>query len=494
MSTKTAYVWGPISNFAANLAFSMLENGWTVHLACKSALQISMSPLDLPSSAQSCIEKAAGGAEKLKLYSEKLSYLDADEPQKGTTYDIIVFMGLPSNFDEARVSRSPWAADELATITGKLKGVPVIIVSSLWGGLQEDGVVPEEIEFDRRKPHSHFEGVCQQYESRVLKSISSKDGKWHLVRLPIILGSSVDGRSVNFSGLYKMLQELFLAKAQQVDGKALKSLELSYNPDATFWMLPCDLAANLMVKLLEDNSRPVICNFVSTQSTLNQEWMQDLARALELDSIHSSDKDTLNIPSTLRSMLTDNMQVKTRNLFEVLGRYHHAPMVINSDYFARIINYAQQNNWGQMKAATPEIPFSIEKAREYFEEFLPNNLDQKMAKALGSFKGGLAFQIVDQEAARWILSSRDGKINARIFNPDNDKPKAVFLINSSAFTKLVSGKLMFEQALLTRSLQANGNPIDCLKACDFFRRFLRHFHYSPVLESNTRELEKAVID
>ncbi|MBX9725024.1 MAG: hypothetical protein K2X81_26715, partial [Candidatus Obscuribacterales bacterium] len=288
MSTKTAYVWGPISNFAANLAFALLENGWTVHLACKSALQISMSPLDLPSSAQSCIEKAAGGADKLKPYSENLLFIDTDEPHKGTTYDIIVFMGLPSNFDEARVSRSPWAADELGNIITKLKGVPIIVVSSLWGGLQQDGVVPEEIEFDRRKAHSHFEGVCQQYESRVLKAISAKDGKWHLVRLPIILGSSVDGRSVNFSGLYKMLHELHAAKTQLSESNVRKSVELSYNPDATFWMLPCDLAANLMVKLIEDNSRPVITNFVSTQSTLNQEWLQDLARALELESINSS--------------------------------------------------------------------------------------------------------------------------------------------------------------------------------------------------------------
>lgn len=493
MSTKTAYVWGPISNFSSSLLALLLENGWLLHIASKSALQISLSPLDLASSAQHSIEKAAGGADKVKPYNEKLIFLDSDEPQRGTTYDIILFMGLPSNFDEPRVSRAPWAADELANIMAKLKGTPVIVISSLWGGIQDDGVVPEEIEFERRKPHSHFEGVCQQYENRILKAISSQDGKWHLVRLPNILGSSVDGRSVNFTGLYKLLQELSLAKYQLGDGNDKKTLELNYNPDATFWMLPCDWAANLMLKLIEDNSRPVICNVVSTQSTLNQEWMQELAKALALDTVHAADKDGLSLPATLRSMLADNIQVKTRNLFEVLGRYQQAPMVLSSDYFAKVLQQATQHNWGQLRPTLPEAPFSSKKAKAYFEGFLPSNLDSNMLKTLAKFTGGIAFQIAGDENCRWLLSSQDGK--ALVASLDNaiHKPQVSFNLNAQSFARLSSGKIMFEQALLSRALQVSGNPIQSLKACDFFRRFLRKHHYAETVENNGKVLEGAKV-
>jgi hypothetical protein len=481
MSTKTAYVWGPISNFSGCLLSLLLENGWHLHIATKSALQISLSPLDLGSTAQHNIEKAAGGADKLKPYLGKFVFLAGDEPQRGITYDIALFMGLPSNFDEPRVSRAPWAADELAGITAKLKGVPVIVVSSLWGGIQSDGAVPEEIEFARRKPRSQFEAVCQQYETRVLKAISSQDCKWHLLRLPLVLGSSVDGRSVNFTGLYKLLEELYPAAGTLAGSKTAKTLALNYNPHATFWMLPSNWAASLVLKLIEDSARPVICNVVSTQATLNQEWIQELALALSLDSILSCEKDSLNLPPVLRSMLVDNIQVKTRNLFEVLGRHQRSPMVLTSKYFAQLISYACAHNWGQIGPPKVEAPFSPEAARSFFETFLPAHLqDRHMLKALGQFRGGIALGVRERSDCLYLLSAAEGRAVVTPLDPDSDSPQVSLLVAAQSFASIVSGKIMFELALASRALQVNGaHPLQNLKACDFFRRFLMAHHYIP---------------
>ena len=492
MSTKAAYVWGPISNFAANLLASMLENGWTIHLACKSALQMTLSPLDLPSTAQHSIEKAASSPEKFKLCSDRLLFLENDEVHKGTTYDVILFMGLPSNYDEPRVSRAPWAAEQLSTINAKLKGVPIIIFSSLSGGIQNDGVVPEEIEFERRKPRSHFEGVCQQYEAKVLKAINKIDAKWHLVRIPLVLGNSTDGRSLNFTGLYNLLKELYLAKLALGDNPENKSIELAYDPNMTCWMLPVDFATNLATRIIEDPLRPVICNVVSTRSTLSQEWMNDLSVGLGVQSIAPVERDNLNLPTTLRVILSDHLNIKTRNLFELLGRHQQAPMNLSNDYFHNVIEYACNNNWGQQQAPVPEPGFSAQKAHEYFEEFLPTHLDKKMLKALASFSGGLAFQVSGEDGCQWLLQSQDGKAIVNTFNPDSHKPQAVFHLNPVTFGKLSSGRLFFEQALLTRAVQVSGNPISSLKACDFFRRFLRHHHFA--VNGNEKVLEGAMSD
>lgn len=489
MNTKTAYVWGPISNFSGYFMSLLLEKGWHLHVASKSALQVSLSPLDLASTAQHNIEKAAGGAEKLKLFRDRLVFLDNDEPLRGTTYDIILFMGLPSNFDEPRASRAPWAAEELARITQRLKDVPVLIVSSLWGGIQPDGAVPEEIEFDRRKPLSHFEGVCQQYEMRVLKAICKSGCKWHLLRLPLILGSSLDGRTVNFSGPYKLFEELQQAKCQLGErNNGRPALELNYNPHATLWMLPCDWAANVALELVEDGSRPVICNIVSTQATLNQEWMHELGEVIGVNIAHTSEKDNLSLPATLRSLLTDNIQVKTRNLFEVLGRHQQAPMVLTRDYFEGILFYALERNWGHPRPAVPETPFSPDKARAFFEEFLPANLDPKMLKTLAGFNGGLAFQIDEQDECRWLLRCADGRAHVQALDTESDRPQVSFRLSAPSFGKLAAGKMMFETALVSRALQVSGGyPIQSLIACDFFRRFLRLHHFNPGVINNLRE-------
>lgn len=500
-TTKTAYVWGPVSNFSAFLLASLLKSGWQVHIPTKSALQISLSPLDLESTAHSAVEKAIG-PDRIKLYSENIQFLDGDDVQRGITYDIVIFCGLPTNFDESRVSRSPWAAEELQSVLKKTKGVPAVIVSSLWGGIQNDGVVPEEIEFDRRKARTHFEGVCQQYEQRILKVISKEDCKWHLLRLPLILGSSETGRSSNFSGLYKLLKEVTHSPSL-AESSSPGDLELAYNPDATLWMLPANEAADIVVKFAEDNSRPSICNLVPTSVTLNQEWFHQLALCAGLPAIVPVEKDNIALPGTLRNMLVDNVQVKTRNLFEVVGRYHIAsPFVPTAEYFKKICHYANENNWGQIRSSQPAEPFSPEKARYYFEHFVPANLTEKMKKALSSFKQGLAFSVGDNEDCRWILRSASGaavevehlalqSANEQNLESTSKENRVSFAISPLSFAKLTSGKLMFEQALVTKALQVSGPPLQCVKACDFFRRFLRHHHYIPPGSDSEKVLEKA---
>ncbi len=492
MSIKTAYVWGPVSSFSSSLLATMLENGWTIHLATKSALQISLSPLDLSSSAQQNIEKSAG-AERFKLLNERLVFLDNGEVQKGTTYDIALFMGLPSNFDEPRVSRAPWAAEELPSIAAKLKGVPIIIFSALSGGIQSDGSVPEEIEFERRKPRSHFEAVCQSYEAKILKAVNKLESKWHLVRIPLVLGSKEDGRSLNFTGLYNILHELYNAKIQLGDNPETKTLELHYDPNATCWMLPADVASALVLSLIEDPQRPSICNIVSTQSTLCQEWMHELALGLGVKEIVPADKDAVNLPGTLRAVLSDSIHVKTRNLFELQGRHQHVPVTLSSDYFARVIDYANQHNWGQAKFSAPEPGFSAEHAKDYFENFLPEKMDKKLLKDLASFNGGIAFQIAGEEESSYLIQSVDGTLLVAKFESSNHKPAGTFVIAANTFAKLVAGKISFEQALITRAVQVSAGPLAMLRVCDFERKLLRKYHFSSTTKSDdSRVLEGAV--
>ena len=311
-----------------------------------------------------------------------------------------------------------------------------------------------------------------------MKAINKEDCKWHLLRLPLILGGSVDGRSVNFTGLYKLLQELYLDRYRVSESSEKIDTALNYNPDATFWMLPCDWAAHLVVKIIEDNMRPVICNVVSTQATLNQEWLQELARALGLDSLPACERDGLNLPPTLRSMLKDNIQVKTHNLFEVLGRYQQAPLMLSSDYFRKVLNYAEVHNWGQPRAGAPEPLFSADKARTLFEVFMPSRLDENMLTMLATFKGGLAFQIAGENDCRWLVNGLDGKVQVQPLSEIEHKPQVSFLVGAQSFVKLAAGKMLLETAMLTRGLQVSGNPLQILRACDFFRRFLQMHHFS----------------
>lgn len=472
MTAKTAYFRGPLSTFSTQLAVQLLEDGWNLHIPSKSALNFSLSPLDLRSSIESTLERSIGKKSKARELLERVRLLEPQEVVRGTKYDVIIFCGLPANFDEARVSRAPWAAEELSEVCRRLKDVPVIILSSLWSAIQEDGVVPEEIEFNRRKPLSHFEGVCQQYELKLLNGLENQESLWYLLRLPLVTPKLSDGSCLSFSGL----SNLFAKVSESVSDD--KVLRLAYNPDATLWMLPCDLAASLTAAFIEDSSRPRICNLVSTRATLNQEWLQHVASAADLQRVEMTERDSLNLPGPLQAMLRDNVQVKTRNLFEVMGRHQETPVSMDADYFAKVFKFGRNANWGQPRTEHFKSLFSEHMATQYFTEFLVARVDEKVVSRMSKFNGGLAFHIEGHNNCAWVVKGVDGNLVVQPYDPVNDTPALQFLFTPGGFVRLLKHEMLFEQALLSKDLQARGKKgLEFVKACDLVRKILKEYNF-----------------
>lgn len=491
MTYKTAYLWGPVSSFSGQLAAFLVQKGWHVHIATKGAFHVALSPLDLKSTAQDSLERALGGRAQFKIFEERVKFLDVNEVKSGTKYDAFVFCGLPPNFDEQRVSRAPWAAENFAQIAKKFKGTPVFIVSSLWSAIQNDGVVPEEIECERRKPLTQFEAVCQQYENRLLKTLGTDEAQWYLVRLPMMSGSTTDGHMINVTGpasLFERLGATFEGKDKS------KSLILSYNPDATVWFLPVDVAVKIFWRLLEDEQRPRITNLVSTQSTLNQEWLQHLAKALGYKKATSADTDSHNLTAFLRRTLNDNILVKTRGLFEVMGRYQQVPIALDDAYFNRVIGYAKEQNWGKVQAPQPvakngkhEPTFDGSVATSYFTEFLPSNLDDKVLKELGSGHTTIGFKVDEVEGLDWVLKTENGTAIVESADVQETHPKVRFSFTAKGIDRLLHRKVSLERAIVSRDAKVEGNPLEILRACNFLKRFMREHPYSTA--DSTQELQ-----
>jgi hypothetical protein len=103
--------------------------------------------------------------------------------------------------------------------------------------------------------------------------------------------------------------------------------------------------------------------------TLNREWLNHVAKAQGWEEIQSAESDSLNLPSTLRKLLLDDVQVKTRNLFEVAGRYQLQPIRLEKEYFQKMIERAKQENFGQHAAEVAEVnplDYTEQLAKYYF--------------------------------------------------------------------------------------------------------------------------------
>ncbi|HEY9784689.1 MAG TPA: hypothetical protein V6D17_04740 [Candidatus Obscuribacterales bacterium] len=496
MTQKVAYLWGPVSNFSGPLAASLVKKGWTVHIPTKSSLNIfSLSPLDLKSSARSCLELSFGGREKFRTFQDRLKFVDpAETARAGTAYDAIIFCGLPPNFDEPRVPRAPWAAAELPGLMRSFRNQPVFVVSSIWGGIQADGVVPEECEFERRKPQSQWESLCQHYELRLLEGLSQSESPWFLVRLPLIGPDSANGEAAGFAGPMTLFKELSHVKEGGSHSNHKKRhLRLNYNPDANFWFLPHDVISYMFARFIEDESRPRILNLVSTQGTLNREWLSDLAKQLGYAGVEEAEKDDLSLSSVVRKLLNDNVQVKTRNLFEVASRYQMPRAKIDEAYFSKVLDWANARNWGQpagKEERRAALKFSERLATYYFEEFIPSNFDEGLLKRATAHGTTIGFILKDAESLGWILKSRKGKAVVERFDPQDEKPRICFHLTAKTMTQLMQCKLPLHRALLLREVEVEGPLLQALRVANAIEQFLKE-HPFDQKEFADQEAEKA---
>ena len=69
-----------------------------------------------------------------------------------------------------------------------------------------------------------------------------------------------------------------------------------------------------------------------------------------MNEITPSDNDGLNLSGVIRKMLLDDVQVKTRNLFEVAGRYQLPPVRLDEEYFQKVLARGIEGQLGNTRA------------------------------------------------------------------------------------------------------------------------------------------------
>jgi hypothetical protein len=473
---KVAYIWGPVTSFNGPLAAHLVKRGWHVHFACKSTLNLlSLSPLDLKTQAQNMLHAALGGKENERVFKDRLKVVEPAEAIRFHNYDAIIFSALPPNFDESRAPRAPLAGSDFKAIIKAFRGTPTFIISSLWGGVQKDGVVPEELEFARRKPLTTWENTCQQYEQRILESLSGTESPWYLVRLPLISGDTRSGESIKHAGINTLLKEIDQEVSKPLFPAA--SLKLTYNPDSTLWFLPVDIAVNTFFNFIEDEQRPRICNLVSTQTTLNREWLSHLAESVNCPEVQAVEQDGLNLPDTLRKLLVDDVQVKTRNLYEVVGRYHLPPMRLDKEYFVKLMESARTHNWGEHVAPLDEqhtLDYSEQLAHYYFEKFVPERIEHGALKDARINGTSIGFHLRAGSIHGWLLRSKsNGEPEVVPFDPSLDKPDICFHFSGMTLTRLIQNKMHLQRAVIMREVEAQGNLFQLWRITSTIDKFLR---------------------
>ena len=213
---------------------------------------------------------------------------------------------------------------------------------------------------------------------------------------------------------------------------------------------------------------------VSTQQTLNQEWLHYVAQAAGINEITASEGDDLNIPGTLRKMLSDSVQIKTRNLFEVAGRYQLPPVRLDQNYFEKIFRYGRQKQWGSALLTNPRFWILQRLAQYYFEEFVPAHFTEALLKKVTVGGAKVGFVLKGPDRLGWILRSPSeaGGVIVEKLKPEDPGPDVCFRFSGKTMTQLIQCKLPLHRALLLREVEVEGSLLQALKLTNVVEQFL----------------------
>ncbi len=346
---KRVLIWGPLTSFSSPVAINLAKSGFEVNFTAKSFLDL-LTPLNLKTGLKTALKQSFLENVQDENFDECIKIIEPNSINSNSNYIAVIFCGLPPHYDEAKLPRATWAVKEFCKFQNLFKQVPVYFISSIWSAIQQDDeTVLEDINYPKRKPLTAFEAVCQSYEDEIIKE--NKFNNWYLIRIPLILGDTVKGQTTNFSGLYPLIKQIQQLKNNGNQSSIVSHLDndilnLNYNPHACLNWLPADFLSFLIVNYISDSLAPKICNLVPTKALLNEEWVNNLAHSIGFSKVVKSEYDSLEINSTVRKFLNENVQIKMRNLYEVIGRYKPNQNALDENYFHKVLTYADKSNWG----------------------------------------------------------------------------------------------------------------------------------------------------
>lgn len=199
-------------------------------------------------------------------------------------------------------------------------------------------------------------------------------------------------------------------------------------------------------RFLEDEDKPQLLNMVPTNPTLNREWVAHLCSVFGIDNIEESNEGDLNLSPTITKLLKDKVQVTSKNLYALAGKYHIPPVITDPAYFKKLVDNASDEflDVANEKAGKKDKSINYEKLiKLYFEDFLPSvlNTDGFIDKAISKGKE-IGFKIKETSDDIWILKSQNGESIAQKSTLENQKPKVCFKLSSGTLFRLLEKRFL----------------------------------------------------
>ncbi|MFC1781410.1 SCP2 sterol-binding domain-containing protein, partial [Planctomycetota bacterium] len=162
-------------------------------------------------------------------------------------------------------------------------------------------------------------------------------------------------------------------------------------------------------------------------------------------------------------------QIITRKEFEIPE--------MNLGFFRKLLNYAQQQQWGQYLSNTIQQPARryINIVEDYFSRFLVDKMHRQLLPDLKNLTANCQISVSEIPSKNWFLEIENGRLENISLN--GMKSQCSYSTDGNTFEKIVKGRLAPQQAFFRKKIDIKGNIETGLKLATVLAAFFRKYPY-----------------
>ncbi len=353
-----------------------------------------------------------------------------------------------------------------------------------------------EDELDRGQGfHNAYEESKFEAERRVRQASSVHATVY---RPAVIVGDSRTGYTCTYHGIYRFLHlaarlaEVARPTPATAAGQTARSrrlpLRLPFTGQEPRHLVPVDWVAQAILHLLQQPARHGgTYHLVAARPVRSQEIKEAAERALCLLGVSWAGPGELADPSPLERLFLDSLRdywpyfqgdpvFDCRQSGPALADLP-APRV-DAALLARLLQFAEADQWGRAPAARPSEPASGLDCAHYMETFFPAQAPRSPLARAAALDLTIALDIHGPGGGQWSCQWIHGEL-AGVCRGLDARAEVTYRTDVATFAAVVAGRQSAQEAFFARRIDMAGDVEKGLKLTVLLQQFLKEVPYIP---------------
>lgn len=360
--------------------------------------------------------------------------------------------------------------------------VGLIHISTAYICGKREGLAREDKIYTGQSFNNVYEESKCQAEMLVSQWAEQNDLPVTVLRPSIVLGDWHQGRIVHFNTIYHIMRFFELA-ANELAGQKLRVIGRAR---ASKNMIPVDYFARAAWTIIErgitgtyhlTNPEPISIGGI-------RDVFAELFNCQQIELIESKDFERCQ-PNRVERALA--------NVSEYYKPYMHSEPVFDRtntqkalaglevpvmdlDYYRRLLGYARKADWGRNSEPLGQYSSDLKIFEKYFSEFLIRWQGRALLEKVRKLTVTFSVSAKEAKSTHWTVQIRKGILEG--ISNNGHAHQCGFVIESSAFRKVVSGELAPQRAFFDQRVEIEGDIEMGLKLISVMAAFFKKYPFS----------------